>query len=290
MNIKKILKKAENYLKKHEIPEARLDSEVLLADILDMERIKLYVNYDYPLTEDELNQYRHHLKERAQRVPVAYITGHKEFMSLDFEVNNQVLVPRPETELLVEEVISICRDDYEGAEEKAINIVDVGTGSGAIMVSLGYHLKQAKILGIDISEDSLKIARKNIEKFNLESRLKVVKGDLLQPLIKRNKSNVDIVVSNPPYIKKEEMEQLPPEVKKEPRRALDGGQGGINYIKKIISQSLQVLNNNGFLFLEIGYDQARAVKNILNNKWKDVKVKKDYSNQDRVVIAQKNSS
>ncbi len=280
MNIKSVLETTEEFFKKHNISQPRLDAEVLLADLLQIERIKLYVNYDYPLKKKELQQYRERIIKRAQRVPVAYITGNKEFMSLELEVNRNVLLPRPETELLVEEIIEYCQKS--GIKDP--NIVDVGTGSGAIMVSLGYHLPEAKILGIDISSKALEVARKNIKKYDLEKRLKVIKGDLLKPLIKLNKKNVDIIVSNPPYIKSSEISKLAPEIKSEPRLALDGGDKGIDIYKRLIPEAKKVLNKKGLIFLEIGAEQAQFLKDLLKH-WKNVKIKKDYAEYDRIVIA-----
>lgn len=280
MNIKEILKTTEKFFKKHQIPSPRLDAEVLLADLLKMERIQLYVNYDYPLKEKELNNYRKRVMRRAKREPVAYITGHQEFMSLDLKVDQNVLIPRPETELLVEEIINYCEANFK----EQVNIVDVCTGSGAIMVSLGYNLKQARILGTDISGQAISVARKNIDKFNLQKRLKVIKGDLLQPLINNQKKNVDIIVSNPPYIKKNVIKNLSPEVNREPAIALDGGESGLEYYKRLIPQVEKVLQKEGLLFLEIGANQADALKKLLKN-WKKVRVKKDYAGHDRIVIA-----
>ena len=281
MNIKELLIKTEDFFEQHNIPQARLDAEVLLADLLDMERIKLYVNFDYPLKENELVEYRERVVRRAKREPVAYITGHKEFMSLDFFIEDGVLVPRPETELLVEEIISYCK---EGSIEQP-NIVEIGTGSGVIMVSLGHYIEDARILGIDTSEQAVALTQKNVKKHELEDRLKVLQGDLLQPLIKREKSNVDIVVSNPPYISQEDMENLPPEVKKEPELALAGGEDGLEVYRKIIPQAQKVLVSGGLLALEIGYDQGSALKEMLNkNGWEDVKIIKDYNNHDRIVF------
>ncbi|MFW5980422.1 MAG: peptide chain release factor N(5)-glutamine methyltransferase [Halanaerobiaceae bacterium] len=286
MNIKTVLKRSEAFLKKNNISNPRLDAEVLLSDLLDMERIKLYVNYDYPLTEKELNEYRKRIVKRGDHIPVAYITGHKEFMSLDIAVNKKVLLPRPETELLVEKIIDWCKEK----ELESPNIVDVGTGSGAILVSLGYYIKKAKILGIDISQEALEIARKNIKKHEMQERLKVIQGDLLRPLLKMNKTNVDVVVSNPPYIKKEKMETLPPEVKKEPDLALNGGKDGVEIYKKLIPQAFQVLKENGFLILEIGEDQGEMLKNLLQkNKWHQIEIKKDYADKERIVMALKRS-
>ena len=283
MNIKKILNKSETFLQKHNIDQARLDAEVLLADLLDMERIKLYVNYDYPLTKQELNQYRSRIMKRAEKIPVAYIIGHQEFMSLDLKVNQNVLIPRPETEILVEEIISRCQKQ----ELKQPNIVDVGTGSGAIMVSLGYNLTKSKILGIDVSEKILKVAQTNIKKYELGDRLKVIKGNLLQPLLKMNKTNVDIVVSNPPYIGEDEMKNLPPDVKNEPQTALNGGKQGLEIYKELIPQAAQVLKKDGLLALEIGFNQADEIINLLENNWQDIQVKRDYTDQDNMILAKK---
>lgn len=281
MNIKQILQKTENFFKKHDISQPRLDAEVLLADLLHMERIKLYVNYDYPLTAAEISQYRERVKKRSQQIPVAYITGCKEFMSLDFTVNGNVLLPRPETELLVEELLDLC----EKNEIEAPNIVDVGTGSGVIMVSLGYYLEQARIVGIDISAEALAVARKNIKKYEMEDRLKLIKGDLLTPLINMGKDNVDIVVSNPPYISDDELKSIPPDVKNEPQVALAGGPGGLEIYKKLIPQSRKVLKPRGLLALEIGYNQAGKIKELMAEHWQNIRIKKDYAGKDRIITA-----
>ncbi|MGM0437290.1 MAG: peptide chain release factor N(5)-glutamine methyltransferase [Bacillota bacterium] len=285
MNIKTLLNKTSEFFKEQNIPNPRLDAEVLLADLLDMERIKLYVNFDYPLTKNELAEYRKRVVRRAKREAVSYITGHKEFMSLEFEVEKGVLIPRPETELLVENIIDYC----EKEELEAPNIVEVGPGSGAIMVSLGHYLSEAKIMGIDISEKAVKLTRKNIKKHELEDRLKVNKGDLLQPLLKRNTQNVDIVVSNPPYISDEDMKNLQPEVKKEPSLALAGGKDGLEVYKKLIPQAASVLKKGGLLALEIGYDQGENLKKFINESgdYVDIEIKEDYNGKDRMIFASK---
>lgn len=284
MNIKEVLVNTEEYFEKNGIDSPRLDAEVLLAELLDMERIKLYVNFDYPLNDDEIAKYREMIKKRAQHIPVAYIIGHKEFMSLDFFVNKDVLLPRPETEILVEYLI----DHFQEKDMESINIVEVGTGSGAIMVSLGHYLENARILGVEIDSDALAVTRKNIERFSLEDRLKVTKGDLLKPLIKREIKNVDLLVSNPPYISEEEMGNLPPEVKQEPETALYGGREGLDIYKDLIPQSRQVLKNNGMIALEIGYQQAKDVRKILEkNNFKNIEVRQDYADKDRFIIAYK---
>lgn len=281
MNIKEILNKTDKFLAERGIESSRLDAEVLLADLLDIERINLYVKFDYPLKNSELKAYRKRIKKRAQRIPVAYITGSKEFMSLEFDVNENVLIPRPETENLVEEIISCCREN----ELEEAQIIDVGTGSGAVAVSLAHYLPEAKVVGVDISPEAVKTARKNAEKFDLNERLSIVRSNLLQGFIKREISGIDIIVSNPPYITDAEMEELPPEVKKEPKTALKAGREGLDFYKKLIPQSAQVLKDGGKIFLEIGSSQAEAVKEIFSEDWQDIKVIKDYADHDRIITA-----
>ena len=284
MNIKEVLANTKDFFKKNNIDNPRLDAEVLLAELLDMERIKLYVNFDYPLKEDEIAKYREMIKLRAKRIPVAYITGHKEFMSLDFYVNQNVLLPRPETEILVEYLI----DYFNEKDMERINAVEVGTGSGAIIVSLGHYLKDARILGIEIDKKAIEVTRKNIERYSLDDRLKVSQGNLLEPLIKRGIKNLNLVVSNPPYISEKEMETLPPEVKQEPKKALYGGKDGLKFYKELIPQAYEVLTENGMIALEIGYTQAEEVEKILrDNDFIKVDVRKDYADKDRFVLAYK---
>ena len=285
MNIKKLLRKTTQFFEEKNIPNARLDAEVLLADLLDMERIKLYVNFDYPLKKNEIDEYRKRVVRRAKREPVSYIIGHKEFMSLDFKITEDVLIPRPETELLVENIIDYCEQN----DIKAPNIVEVGPGSGAIMVSLGHYLSQAKIFGIDISKKAVKLTRENIAKHDLEERLAVINGDLLNPLIRKESKNVDIVVSNPPYVNNQEMKELSPEVKKEPKLALSGGEDGLDIYRKLIPQAAKVLKKEGLLALEIGYRQGEELKSIIleNGEYNRVKVLKDHSGRERMVFARK---
>lgn len=283
MNIRELLATTAEYFKKYGLEEPRLDAEVLLAHVLKKERIQLYVDFDQPLNERELDQYRQLVYKRARNYPVAYLLGKKEFMSLDFTVNEDVLIPRPETEELVENLIEYCKS--RNLTEP--NIVDVGTGSGAIAVSLAYYIKGARILAIDISPGALEIARENINRYNLEDRVKVMEGDLLTPLIWLNKDNVDIVVSNPPYIDDEGMAGLSREVKKEPELALYGGVDGLDYYRRLIPQGLKVLKDDGLMALEIGYNQAAAVRELFGSSWRQVEIKKDYSGHDRMVFAWK---
>jgi release factor glutamine methyltransferase len=282
MNIKELLNRSDQFLAARGIESSRLDAEVLMADLLDMERINLYVKYDYPLKNVEIDNYRERIKKRAQRIPVAYITEKKEFMSLEFKVKEGVLIPRPDTENLVEAVIENCRKE----ELQSPQIIDVGTGSGAIAVSLAHYLEDAKVVGVDLSTEAIKVARQNMDEHELSERMSILKSDLLKEFIKREITGIDIIVSNPPYISKSEMEKLPPEVKKEPKTALAAGEDGLAYYKKLIPQAEKVLKNGGKLFLEIGYQQAEAVKALFGSSWVEVEVKKDYSENDRIAAAQ----
>jgi len=282
MNIKELLNRSDQFLAARGIESSRLDAEVLMADLLDMERINLYVKYDYPLKNVEIDNYRERIKKRAQRIPVAYITEKKEFMSLEFKVKEGVLIPRPDTENLVEAVIEYCRKE----ELQSPQIIDVGTGSGAIAVSLAHYLEDAKVVGVDLSTEAIKVARQNMDEHELSERMSILKSDLLKEFIKREITGIDIIVSNPPYISKSEMEKLPPEVKKEPKTALAAGEDGLAYYKNLIPQAEKVLKNGGKLFLEIGYQQAEAVKALFGSSWVEVEVKKDYSENDRIAAAQ----
>lgn len=283
MNIKQVLAGAEKYLQRFGVSNARLDAEVLLADLLDMERINLYVKFDYPLQQDELSTYRKRLKKRAHRYPVAYITGRKEFMSLEFQTAEGVLIPRPETEHMVEEIIKFCAEN----QLKTPNIVDVGTGSGAIMVSLGHYLPGARILGIDISPQAVKLARTNIKKHNLEERLQASRADLLSPLLEQNK-NIDIIAANLPYIRDDDLSELPPEVQKEPEQALAGGKDGLDYYRRLLPQAQKILQSAGLLALEIDPGQSEAVREILaDQEWEQTRIIKDYSGRERIAMVLK---
>lgn len=281
MNIKELLNRSDQFLAKNGIESSRLDAEVLMAELLEMERINLYVKYDYPLKSSEIDTYREMIKKRARRIPVAYITEKKEFMSLEFTVKEGVLIPRPDTENLVEAVIEYCRNQ----ELENPQIIDVGTGSGAIAVSLAHYIEDAKVVGVDLSAQALKIARENMEKHELGERMSILKSNLLAEFIKREIKGIDIIVSNPPYISEAEMKELSPEVKKEPQTALKAGKDGLDYYRRLIPEAEKVLKEGGSLFLEIGYRQAEAVSELFGDQWSEVEVIKDYSENDRIVSA-----
>lgn len=281
MDIKELLKRSDDFLAARGIENSRFEAEVLLADLLEMERINLYVKFDYPLKSSEINEYRSRIKKRAQRLPTAYILGKKEFMSLELKVKEGVLIPRPETENLVEKIIDYCQKE----ELERPRIIDVGTGSGAIAVSLAYYLESARVVGVDISPAALQTASENVEEHGLSERMSILKSDLLTEFIKREINDLDLIVSNPPYISAAEMEELPPEVKKEPELALKAGSEGLDYYQKLIPQAEKVLKEGGKIFLEIGFQQAEAVRKIFTESWSEPVVEKDYADHDRIVSA-----
>lgn len=261
------------------VDNPRLDAEVLLCHVLGKERIYLYTHYDQPLSKQELATYRVMVKHRAQRVPVAYITGRREFMGLDFGVAPAVLIPRPETELLVEAAQQRLQD------MAAPHLLDLGTGSGAILVSLLYLLPKATGVAVDISPAALAIARENGERHGVTARLEMVEGDLFQPL--GNSCRFDAIVSNPPYIPDADVDLLAPEVQQEPRGALAGGVDGLDFYRRIIAQGPAFLRSKGWLFLEVGIHQATAVAALADPAvWESAEIIDDYARIPRVVILQ----
>lgn len=283
-NIREVLAKADQYLQKHEIDSSRLDAEVLLAELLDTERIKLYVNYDYPLTEEQLTAYRERIKERAQGIPVSYITGRTEFMSLEFVIDRGVLIPRPETEELVEKVLQFCRDkDWQQPK-----IVDLGTGSGAIMVSLAHYLPEARVIGTDISDQAVKTARKNIKKHELTDRAAVLAGSWARPLLPEKADEVDLVVANPPYIAEKDIQDLPQNVRAEPDRALAGGEDGLECYHELLPQAGKLLHSGGLLALEIGCEQGEDLLKAIEREgtWQNSRLEQDGCGRDRFILAE----
>lgn len=282
LNIKEILNKTEEYFKSRNISSPRLDAEVLLADLLETERVKLYVNFDYPLKKVEISKYREMVKKRAQGTPVSYLTQKKEFMSLEFHVEPGVLIPRPETEELVEKILEVVREETDLSGK----IVDVGTGSGAILVSLLYYLPDAKGIGIDISAQAIRVAQENLKRFNLSPRAGLINGDLLEPLLPEKTGEIDLVVSNPPYISTKDYKNLDKDVKSEPEKALHAGKDGLDIYKRLIPQAQKVLKDRGLLALEIGDKQGSVIRELFSEftGWNDFQLLKDGAGKDRFVF------
>jgi len=263
--------------------QPRLEAEVLLGHALGKNRVKLYVDYVQPLTSGELAAYRELVRERLRGVPVAHLTGKKEFMSLSFKINGDVLIPRPETELLVETAASLARTVIEGRD---IFIADVGTGSGVIAICLGRFLPGARVLGIDISPAALEVAGENARLLGVDDRVRFREGDLLGPLL-REESGVDMITANLPYIPTGDIPLLQVQVRGyEPVLALDGGGDGLELYRRLIPEAVLVLRPGGYLVAEIGADQGQQAQGLFRPElWSEVGIRPDYSGRDRVLVA-----
>ena len=278
--IAKVLDWTKQYFADKGLENPRLDAEILLCSVLKCQRITLYVHFDQPLEEHELAQYRGYVARRAAAEPLAYILGSRAFMKYDFKVTPDVLVPRPETELLVE-----CAAKLAGNIE-APEVLDIGTGSGAIIVSLLDMLPNAKGTAVDVSPGALKVAQANAEQIGVAQRLKFVRSDLYAALPQDSK--FDVIISNPPYIPSADIAGLAADVRREPRLALDGGADGLNFYRRIISGAPKFLKPNGFLAFEIGINQGEDVAALCRQTGFAVTaVRHDYAGIDRMVFAAK---
>lgn len=265
------------------IEEAALDARLLLEYVCGTDRNELLVHGERPVLEKHKQQYQELLKRRESRIPLQYLTGEQEFMGLPFLVNEHVLIPRQDTEILVEEVLKNLHD--------GMKILDLCTGSGCILLSLLRYTNSCRGLGVDISPEALSIARKNAERLVPESLLQEEDGDhatlwlLESDLYERVEGQFDVIVSNPPYIPTKVIETLMPEVREhEPRLALDGSEDGLLFYRRIIEGSRAHLKGGGMLFFEIGYDQGKAVSELMEQAgFIEVQVTKDYAGLDRVV-------
>lgn len=284
-----VLKQAERVLDRWGIPDPRLEAEVLLAHVLKTDRTKLYLNRQLLINPEQLKAYHKCIYHRIKGMPTAYITGHKEFFSMDFKVSRSVLIPRPETEILVETCEKLIKKKIPClAEGEPVNLVDLGTGSGIIAISIAKLIKNCKVYAVDKSDYALKTARENAEQLGVSERIVFIKGDLFKALDPMNlEGKVSGVISNPPYIPTGEIDCLQREVKLyEPRIALDGGKDGLEFYRRIIPGSLRFLNSGGFIALEVGYNQASDVKQMLiENGYTDISVVPDYSGIERVITA-----
>lgn len=271
-----LLQWTQQYFAGKGIDSPRLDAEILLAHVLHKERIYLYAHYDEPMNGEELAAYRDMVKKRADRLSVAHILGTKAFMGLDFKVSEDVLIPRPETEMLVETVVA-------AAEGTAPAIIDIGTGSGAIILSLLHYLPQATGTGVDISPKALAIAAENGRTLGLDDRVTWMESDLFT---KVPPCTCDWLVSNPPYLTKGDMEQLQPEVRHDPALALYGGDDGLEFYRRIAADSPAYVKAGGHCAVEIGAGQAADVTAIFcrHGAYDHEQTVKDYGGIDRVLV------
>lgn len=270
------------------IPDPRLDAEVLLAKALGKKRLDLYLAFDQLVPDATRDMFRDFVKKRATRLPIAYITGEREFMGLTFHVNPDVLIPRPETELLVEKVLHIVKEQY--AERRAL-VIDTFTGSGNIAVSIAHHVPNTQVYAIDIDEKTVRCAYENALLHHVTDRVHLLQGDVLQPLrIMPFTHTVDIITANPPYITVDECATLDPEVTCEPRRALDGGDTGAMYYKKLLEQSALYLKPDGYCVMEISPTVKKLVCAYCAEHGFTVDaVIQDYQKLDRIVVARRSN-
>lgn len=284
----RVLKWTRGYFASHGIEQARVDAEVLLAHVLGYHRLELYLNFDQPLTKSELAAYREVIKRRAGREPVQYITGKQEFWSLPLKVNPAVLIPRPETECLVEQVLEVVREVFSG--KRSPRILEIGTGSGAIALALAHELPNATIFACDISIEALEVAKENLQELEPKTSVFLFASDLFGALKATPTGYFDLIVSNPPYVSSNEYEKLPPEIKNfEPRHALYGGKNGTSVIEKIIAGGEPFLAPGGSMVMEIGSNQGNRLEKLAGSlPWvAEVAVKKDYSGLDRIIVLRK---
>ena len=272
------------YFQQHGIPNPRLDAEVLLGHLLEKSRLQLYLDFEMPVFQEHLTPFRELIKKRIEHTPVSYLTNRKEFMSLDFYVDERVLIPRPETEQLVETVLTTKTGDFQC-------LLELGTGSGVIATSLAVQQPGWEIVATDISEPALAVARKNAETHACAAQIKFLSGDLFEPIEAMNideNTQFDWIVCNPPYIKKTERDTLRPDVRDyEPEIALFAGDDGLAVIRRLIVEAPKYLAPSGKLILEIGETQADNIRALFDAEaaYCTYELLKDYAEKERIVLA-----
>ena len=272
------------YFEQHGISNPRLDAEVLLAHLLERSRLELYLHFEMPVFQEHLTPYRELIKKRIEHTPVSYLTNRKEFMSLDFYVDERVLIPRPETEQLVETILREKTGDSE-------RLLELGTGSGVIATSLAVHQPKWNIIATDISEPALEVAEKNADTHAPTAQIKFLSGDLFDPIKTVNPVGdirFDWIVCNPPYVKKTKWDTLSPDVRDyEPEIALFAGDDGLAVIRRLIAEAPEYLAPNGKLILEIGDTQGDTVRALIDAEpaYCTCELLKDYAEKERIVLA-----
>ncbi len=280
-----VLNLSKEYLSNCKIENSRLEVEIFLADLYQINRLDLYLNFDKPVTEQELAKVRNFLKQKKAQKPLQYIMKKTNFYGLDLYVDESVLIPRFDTEFLVEQTLEQIK---QKSSDQNIRILDIGTGSGAIAIALAAKLENLKITAIDKYQNALKVANLNIKNHQLSDRINLLQIDLFnnQDLAKID-SKFDLIISNPPYISMAEYQNLDATVKKfEPKEALTDSENGLKFYHRIKELLPRFLKQNGLLFLEIGYNQRESILKIYENLFKKNRVLKDYGGNDRVFIGE----
>ena len=276
MDIETALKKGQLILKDNKIKSAELDSEILMSQAIRKDKKYIILNYNKKIKKKDLKYFDFLIQERVKKKPIAYLTKKKDFWKYEFLIDKNVLIPRPDTEVLVEQILELTKN------KASMRILEIGVGSGCIILSILKEKKKFFGTGIDISTKSLKISEINSLKLGVNRRLKLFKSNIDN----FNTGKYDLIVSNPPYIKKNFLKCLEKDISFEPIEALDGGIDGLSETRKIIIKSSELIKKKGYLFLEIGFDQKNKVKKILeNNGFYIKKVIKDLSNHDRCIVS-----
>ncbi len=274
MTVIEVLKAASGHLQKHSSDSARLDAEVLLAQSLGVRRLDLYLQFDRPLTDEELSRYRDLIKKRAHGDPVAYLVGHKEFMALDFEVTPAVLVPNPDTEVLVQRAVAIARQAPE-----TLRVADVGTGSGCIAIAIAHYASDVEVWASDVSRDALKVAARNVAKHRVARQVHLACGDMLDPL----PGSFDLICANLPYVAAGS--DLPAEVTAQPAGALFAGQDGAALVLRLLDAAPARLNPGGRLLAEIDPRIVKVVTEAVDRAFSNHSVLRDLGGRERLVEA-----
>jgi release factor glutamine methyltransferase len=283
--IRNILKWAIATLKEADIDSSGINADTLLSFVLSCDKTKLYTNPEEIISDADINRYKELINERIRHVPLQYITHRVEFMSLDFFVDERVLIPRPETEILVETVLNNAHDKQYS--NRKITIVDIGTGSGNIAVSLAKNLSNVEIYASDISQEALEIAKENVQRHKVTDKVQLLHGDLSGAFISHvDQGSVDFIVSNPPYVSELEWKNLEPELRDhEPREALVAGKDGLCFYRQIIKEATDWLMPDGYLVIEIGETQANTIIKLMESErhFDDIEVIKDLQGKERVI-------
>ena len=276
MNIQSALKKGQSILINNNIISAKLDSEILMSQAITKSKKFIILNLHKEIKKRDLDYFDNLIQERAKSKPIAQIIKKKDFWKYEFIVNNNVLIPRPDTEILIEEALKLVKN------KNSLQILDIGIGSGCIVMSILKEKKNFIGTGIDISNKSLQISEVNSHKLRVNNRLRLFKSNIDN----FNTGKYDLVVSNPPYIKKSNLKCLEKDIGFEPKQALDGGLDGLSEIRKVINKSSELIKRSGHFIIEIGFDQKNKVKKILRDKGFYIKkTVKDLSNHDRCIVS-----
>ena len=286
--VRGVLEWTTDFFRQHELASARLDAEVLLAHVLGKDRLALYLRYEDVVPPEALQAYRELIRRRLKREPVAYLTGVREFYGISFSLDPSVLIPRPETEHLVEYVLRYVEGNPGLIEEDALRLLEIGTGCGNLCISLAERLPRARIVSVDISSAAIAAAARNVRAHPAsQERIRLVQGDLLEGLDPQ-RARFHLIVSNPPYVATESWQDLPPEVRNfEPRIALDGGRRGTEILEKLVKGSARHLLPGGALVLEIGETQAEELLGVVEHTgaYRQARILEDYAGKPRVLVA-----